>query len=79
VGTEKRSINWVLEAAIRGFFDAMAHAWRLKFVEHRIGEWRVVRHRRKWLKAGGLEEGQWHAQEAGTPQGGSVSPLAAPI
>jgi RNA-directed DNA polymerase len=51
----------------------------VKCVEHRIGDRRVVRHLRKWLKAGGLEEGQWHAQEEGTPQGGSVSPLAANI
>ena len=33
----------------------------------------------QWLQAGVLEEGQWHAQEEGTPQGGSVSPLAANI
>ena len=79
VGIEKRSINWVLDADIRGFFDAIDHAWLLKFVEHRIGDRRVVRHIRKWLKAGVLEEGQWHAQEEGTPQGGSVSPLAANI
>jgi RNA-directed DNA polymerase len=36
-------------------------------------------HRQKWLHAGVLEAGQWHAQEEGTPQGGSVSPLAANI
>jgi hypothetical protein len=39
----------------------------------------VVRHIRKWLQAGVLEEGQWHEQEEGTPQGGSVSPLSANI
>ena len=51
----------------------------MKFIEHRIGDQRVVRHMQKWLQAGVLEEGQWHAQEVGTPQGGSVSPLAANI
>ena len=51
----------------------------MKFIEHRIGDQRVLRHMQKWLHAGVLEEGQWHAQEAGTPQGGSVSPLAAHI
>jgi RNA-directed DNA polymerase len=79
VGIEKRSINWVFEADIQGFFDAMDHAWLLKFLEHRRGDRRVLRQMRKWLKAGVLEDGQWRAQEAGTPQGGSVSPLAAHI
>jgi RNA-directed DNA polymerase len=79
VGIEKRNVNWVLDADIRGFFDAIDHAWLVKFIEHRIGDQRVVRHMQKWLHAGVLEEGQWHAQEEGTPQGGSVSPLAANI
>jgi RNA-directed DNA polymerase len=77
VGLEKRSINWVLDADIRGFYDAIDHAWLVKFVEHRIGDQRVVRHIRKWLKAGVLEDGQWRQQEEGTPQGGSASPLLA--
>jgi group II intron reverse transcriptase/maturase len=79
VGIEKRNVNWVLEADIRGFFDALDHEWLVKVVEHRIGDRRGVRHLRKWVKAGVLEEGQWHRQEEGTPQGGSVSPLAANI
>jgi RNA-directed DNA polymerase len=79
VGIEKRSINWVLDADSRGFFDAIDHAWLVKLVEHRIGDRRVVRHLRKWLQAGVLEDGQWRAQEEGTRQGGSVSPLAANI
>jgi RNA-directed DNA polymerase len=79
VGIEKRNVNWVLDADIRGFFDAIDHAWLVRFIEHRIGDQRVVRHIQKWLHAGVLEEGQWHAQEEGTPQGGSVSPLAANI
>lgn len=79
VGIEKRNVNWVLEADLRGFCDTLAQAWLVQFVEHRIGDRRVVRHLRKWLKAGGLEEGQWHAQAEGSPQGGSVSPWAANI
>ena len=71
--------SWVVDLDLEKVFDAIDHAWLLKFVEHRIGDRRVVRHIRKWLKAGVLEEGQWHAQEEGTPQGGSVSPLAANI
>jgi RNA-directed DNA polymerase len=79
VGIEKRSINWVLDADIRGFFDTLDHAWLVKFIEHRIGDRRVVRHIRKWLNAGIFEDGQWRGQEEGTPQGGSVSPLLANI
>jgi len=60
-------------------FDAIDHAWLVKCIEHRIGDQRVVRHMQKWRQAGVLEEGQWHAQAEGTPQGGSVSPLAANI
>ena len=77
VGIEKRSINWVLDTDIRGFFDTLDHAWLVKFIEHRIGDRRVVRHIRKWLNAGIFEDGQWRGQEEGTPQGGSVSPLLA--
>lgn len=79
VGIEKRNVNGVLDADIRGFLDAIDHEWLVKFVEHRLGDRRVVRHLRKWLNAGVREEGQWHEQEAGTPPGGSVSPLAANI
>jgi RNA-directed DNA polymerase len=79
VGIETRSINWVLDADLRGFFEAIDHAWLVKCIEHRIGDRRVVRQIRKWLKAGVLEDGQWRVQEEGTPQGGSISPLAANI
>jgi hypothetical protein len=58
-------------------FDTLDHAWLVKFIEHRIGDRRVVRHIRKWLNAGIFEDGQWRGQEEGTPQGGSVSPLLA--
>jgi len=77
VGIEKRNINWVLDADIRGFYDAIDHEWLVKFVEHRIGDQRVIRHLHKWLKAGVLEAGQWREQEEGTPQGGSASPWLA--
>jgi len=77
VGIEKRNINWVLDADIRGFYDAINHEWLVKFIEHRLGDQRVVRHICKWLKAGVLEDGQWRPQAEGTPQGGSASPLLA--
>jgi group II intron reverse transcriptase/maturase len=79
VGMEKRKGNWGLEADIRGFFDAIDHAGLVQCIAHRSGDQRVVRHRQQWLHAGVREEGHWHAQEEGTPQGGRVSPLAANI
>jgi len=79
VGICKRQVNWVLDADIRGYFDAISHEWSVKFIEHRIADERVIRHVKKWLKAGVLEDGSWKAAEEGTPQGGSVSPLLANI
>jgi len=79
VGIEKKKVNWVLDADIRGFFDAIDHEWLIKFIEHRIADQRVVRQIRKWLKAGVLEDGKVTYAEEGTQQGGSVSPLLANI
>ncbi len=50
VAIRSRKINWVLDADIRGFFDAIDHEWLVRFIEHRIGDKRVVRHIEKWLK-----------------------------
>lgn len=79
VGLTQRRVNWVFDADIRGFFDAMSHEWLLKFVEHRIADRRVIRHIQKWLKAGVLTDGEIEHAERGTPQGGSISPLLANI
>lgn len=79
VGLERRKVNWVLDADIQGFFDAITHEWLVKFVEHRIGDRRVVRLIQKWLNAGVLEDGRRIRVEEGTPQGGSISPLLANI
>ena len=79
VGIRWKKVSWVLDADIRGFFDAISHEWLVKFMGHRIGDRRVIRHIRKWLKAGVMEEGKLKPIEEGTPQGGSVSPLLANI
>ena len=79
VAIERRKVNWVLDADIHEFFDAIDHEWLIKFVEHRIGDKRVIRHIKKWLKAGVLEKGEYIRQEEGTPQGGSISPMLANI
>jgi len=79
VGIEKKRVNWVLDADIRGFFDTIDHEWLMKFVEHRIADTRVLRHLKKWLKAGVVTDGVWSSSQEGTPQGGSISPLLANI
>ena len=78
-GLMTRTVKWVLDADLRGFFDTIDHAWLVKFVEHRIGDRRVVRLIQQWLRAGVLEDGAWTRSEEGTPQGGSASPLLANI
>jgi len=76
---EGKKVNWVLDLDIRGFFDAIDHEWLIKFVGHRIKDERVIRHIRKWLNAGVMEEEKWYKTDEGTPQGGSISPLLANI
>ena len=79
VGIESRKVNWILDADIQAFFDSIDHEWMLKFLEHRIGDQRLLRLIRKWLKAGVLEDGRRVAAEKGTPQGAVISPLLANI
>jgi RNA-directed DNA polymerase len=74
---EKKRVKWVLDADLRDFFGSLEHEWLIRFVEYRIGDKRVVRLIQQWLAAGVLEAGAWTPSEAGTPQGGSISPLAA--
>lgn len=72
-------VSWVLDADIRGFFDNLNHDWLMKFVEHRIGDKRVIRLIQKWLKSGVMLDGRLTETEEGVPQGGSISPLLANI
>ena len=75
VSLHEKSVRWVLDADIRGFFDALDHEWLLRFVEHRIGDKRILRLLKKWLKAG-VMEGEKHVQtDKGAIQGGCISPL----
>ena len=78
-GIVRKRVNWVLDADIRGFYDAIDHGWMLRFLEHRIADRRVLRLIRKWLKAGVIENGTWSETEEGTAQGASVSPLFANV
>src|SRR5439155_19485745 len=78
-GLLTRKVNWVLDADIRGFFEAINHEWLVKFIEHRIADRRVVRLIQKWLNAGVLEDGTRTRRDEGTPQGGSISPPLANV
>jgi len=75
VGILRKKVNWVLDADIRGYFDAIDHGWLVKFIEHRIADRRVVRLIQKWLAAGVMEKGAWTESTQGTPQGATISPL----
>ena len=79
VGLMDKRVNWVLDADIRGFFDAIDHEWLERFVGHRVADPRVQRLIAKWLRAGVLEDGKKVQQERGSPQGATVSPLLANI
>jgi retron-type reverse transcriptase len=73
----RKKVNWVLDLDVRAFFDRVGHAWMIKFVEHRIGDRRIVRLIQKWLKAGVMEQGRWSETKEGTPQGSVISPTLA--
>lgn len=78
-GIDRVKVNWILDADVAGFFDTVSHEWLVRFLEHRIGDQRVIRLIRKWLKAGVMEDGAITPTEAGTPQGAVASPLLANI
>jgi group II intron reverse transcriptase/maturase len=77
VGIERKRVDWILDLDIRSFFDKIQHPWLVTFVEHRIGDKRVVRLIQKWLKAGVMEDGQWSETKEGSPQGSVISPILA--
>src|SRR6266536_14715 len=79
VGIERTKVNWILDADIRSFFDTVSQEWLIRFVEHRVGDQRIIRLIRKWLKAGILEDGVVTVSERGTGQGAVISPLLANI
>ena len=79
VGIDRKKVNWILDVDIRDFFGTLSHDWLIRFLEHRIGDQRILRLIRKWLTAGVLEAGIVTESEQGTPQGATVSPLLANV
>ncbi len=79
VGIIGKKVNWILDADIQSYFDTVNHDWLIRFVEHRIGDPRIVRLIQKWLKTGVLEDGIVTPSVRGTGQGAAISPLLANI
>ena len=78
-GIKGRYIWWILDADIQRFFDTISHEWLIRFLEHRIGDRRIIRLIQKWLKAGVLEDGITLDSLEGTPQGAVISPILANV
>jgi RNA-directed DNA polymerase len=79
VGIHSKKVSFIVDADIRSFFDEIDQDWLIRFVEHRVGDRRVIRLIRKWLKAGVLEDGKVTVSGRGTGQGSVISPLLANI
>jgi len=79
VGITSRKVSYILDADIRSFFDEISQEWLVRFLEHRIGDRRIIRLIQKWLKVGVLEDGIVTPSEKGTGQGSVISPLLANI
>jgi RNA-directed DNA polymerase len=79
VAITQRKVSWILDTDISAFFDSVDHKWLMKFVAHRVADQRVLRIIERTIKAGVVEGEQWQPSQAGTPQGGVLSPLLANI
>ncbi len=77
VGITGTKVNWILDADIRSFFDAVSQEWLVRFLNHRIGDQRIIRLIQKWLRAGILEDGIVTVSDSGTGQGSVISPMLA--
>jgi group II intron reverse transcriptase/maturase len=79
VGVARSKVGFILDADIERFFDTVSHDWLIRFLEHRIGDRRIIRLIQQWLKAGVLEDGVVKVGGKGTGQGSVISPLLANI
>src|SRR5271163_2229362 len=79
VGISSKKVSHILDADIRSFFTEVSQSWVIRFLEHRIGDTRILRLVQKWLRAGVLEDGIVTIEEKGTGQGSVISPLLANV
>jgi group II intron reverse transcriptase/maturase len=78
-GIYRKRVNWVLDADIKKFFDTMDHDWLMRFLQHRIGDKRLLRLIAKWLKVGVMNGAHREASVQGAPQGAVISPTLANV
>lgn len=71
--------GWIVEVDIARFFDTLDHAQLRQMLSHRVRDGVLLRLIGKWLNAGVLESGKLSRPDAGTPQGGVISPLLANV
>ncbi|MGG2026120.1 group II intron reverse transcriptase/maturase [Gottfriedia sp. S16(2024)] len=76
---EKRSVNYVVDVDIKGFFDNVDHKWMIEFLKLRITDPSLLRIIGRFLKGGYMEEGKKYKTDNGTPQGGVISPVLANV
>jgi RNA-directed DNA polymerase len=79
VAITSRKVSYILDADVRDFFGSVSQEWLVRFLEHRVGDKRIIRLIRKWLKAGILEDGVVTVADRGTGQGSVISPLLANV
>src|SRR5215472_7612199 len=79
VGIDSRKVSWIVDADIQNCFGSVSQEWLARFLEHRIGDKRIIRLIQKWLRAGILEDGIVTVDDRGTGQGSVISPLLANI
>ena len=79
VGITSTKVNYILDADIRSFFDEVCQSTLVRFLQHRIGDQRILRLVQKWLKAGVLEDQRVVISDKGTGQGSVASPLLANV
>src|SRR5258708_15037234 len=77
VGIHSKKVSFILDADIRSFFDEISQDWLIRFLEHRIGDRRIIRLIQKWLKAGILEDRVVSGRDGGTGQGSGIAPFLA--
>src|SRR5438876_9321014 len=69
-----KKVRHLFEADIRGYFNHINHQWLREMVAHRIADPVILRLIGKWLRAGAMQNGVVTRTEAGTPQGGPITP-----
>src|SRR4051795_8457645 len=79
VGISSKKVSFILDADIRSFFTEVSQEWVVRFLEHRIGDKRILRLIQKWLRAGVLEDEILTIEETGTGHGSVISPLLANV